>query len=278
MTQVVDLISEYSGKPLGQRSDWYASAAEAYVLARPAYPDMIIKHVISQAGLHQHSRILEIGCGPGTATAAFAKVGCKIDCVEPNPVFCGILQQQFADNSEIRILNSGFEDADVEAGEYDLVLAATSFHWISPAIAYPKAHHALKATGKLALLWNKELLPSKSIFDQLSTCYQGDIADLPKYETDEEQIDILNQLNQITITSGCFSEFSTCRTITAMNYSTERYLQLLASYSPYLKLDDGVRASLFNCLSRVVNNKHGGNLALRYHSACQIAVPTVCSM
>jgi SAM-dependent methyltransferase len=80
-------ISSYSDKNLEQRKNWYSPAAEAYNKARPFYPQDLIRQVVEIAQLSSCSRILEVGCGPATATIAFARLGSPMVCLEPNPAF-----------------------------------------------------------------------------------------------------------------------------------------------------------------------------------------------
>ena len=50
-----------------KKATWYSPAAQAYVNGRPGY-ESLMEEVCELAGLTQHSKILEVGCGPGTAT------------------------------------------------------------------------------------------------------------------------------------------------------------------------------------------------------------------
>lgn len=94
MKDLKQTIISYSSRDLEQRKNWYSPAAEAYNKARPRYPKDLIEQVVEVAQLSTDSKILEVGCGPGTATVALAKpavgiapLGCSIICLEPNPNF-----------------------------------------------------------------------------------------------------------------------------------------------------------------------------------------------
>lgn len=47
---------------------------------------------------------------------------------------------------------SSFEDFDVGAGAFDLVVSADAFHWVDPEVRYVKANHALRPSGWLAVV------------------------------------------------------------------------------------------------------------------------------
>jgi len=46
-----------------------------------------IGDAVHVAELSQASSILELGCGPKTATASCAELGCRMICIEPYPAF-----------------------------------------------------------------------------------------------------------------------------------------------------------------------------------------------
>ena len=52
------------------------------------------------------------------------------------------------------MLASPFEDWPLEEETFELVVSATAFHWVDPAIRYRKSAQALRPAGSLALLWN----------------------------------------------------------------------------------------------------------------------------
>jgi SAM-dependent methyltransferase len=60
---------------LEQQKSWYSAVADAYNRVRPRYPKELIGRVVELAQLQNDAIILEVGCGPGTATAAFAQLG-----------------------------------------------------------------------------------------------------------------------------------------------------------------------------------------------------------
>jgi protein-L-isoaspartate O-methyltransferase len=96
MNDITHDISSYSNRPIEERAHWYTPAAQAYDKARPHYPAELISHVAHLTQLEPHSKILEVGCGPGTATTAFAEFGCSIVCVELNPGFCELARRNHA--------------------------------------------------------------------------------------------------------------------------------------------------------------------------------------
>ena len=77
-TQNLDTVY---AQDLQSKKTWYSSAVRAYDRTRPSYPQEIITRVLELADLSPDGRILEIGCGPGTATITFAELGFSMLCL-----------------------------------------------------------------------------------------------------------------------------------------------------------------------------------------------------
>jgi SAM-dependent methyltransferase len=264
-------INSYSERNLEQRKNWYSPAAEAYNKARPQYPQELIRQVIEITQLSPSSKILEVGCGPATATVAFAQLGSAMVCLEPNPDFYQLAQQNCNQYSNVEIQNTSFEEWMLEADRFDAVLAASSFHWIPQDVAYPKSAQALQANGYLILLWNKELQPSYEVYQRLSEVYQLNAPSLNRYEDRETQEKILQGLGQIVEDSGLFKDLVSGHVESKVTYTVDEYLTLLNTYSPYLKLDHKSKEALFKGLRDKIERDFGGNLRLSYISAFHVA-------
>lgn len=128
MKDLKQTIISYSSRDLEQRKNWYSPAAEAYNKARPCYPQELIHQVVELAQLSTDSKILEVGCGPGTATVDIAQLGCSIICLEPNPDFFRLAQHNCQLYSNVEIQNISFEEWELKPFEFDAILAASSFH------------------------------------------------------------------------------------------------------------------------------------------------------
>jgi len=146
--------SEVAAYTSEERKTWYSEVADAYNRVRPRYPQELICRAVEVAQLPADAAILEVGCGPGTATIGFAQLGFSMVCLEPSLEACQLAQQNCASYSTVEIRNTTFEEWELETERFHALLAATSFHWVSPEIGYPKADAALQNNGFLILLWN----------------------------------------------------------------------------------------------------------------------------
>jgi SAM-dependent methyltransferase len=271
MNDITHYISSFSNRPIEERAHWYSPAAQAYDKSRPHYPAVLILHVAHLAQLGQHSKILEVGCGPGTATTAFAEFGCSIVCVEPNPDFCELARKNCNQFQKVVITQSSFEEWPLASSAFDIVVSASAFHWIQPEVGYPKVAGALRDDGYFVLLWNKEPQPNSDVCQLFIEIYsQHGLPSLGRFETEITQQQVLKALAQPAIDSQLFKEVSSKQVKLEVKYTAEDYLLLLSSFSPYLNLEESRRNSLFAKLRRKINDDLMGIIDLSYISAANI--------
>ncbi len=92
-------------------------------------------------------------------------------------------------------------------------------------------------------------------------------------KTSATQAAILDQLGQMAIESGYFKEMQSEHLEVEVTYTVDEYLMLLSTYSPYVKLEDQQRQTLFAEIREVLE-QNGKTMQLSYVSAFHIARPT----
>ena len=123
------------------------------------------------------------------------------------------------------------------------------------------------------MLWNKELQPRFEVYQQLSAVYQTYAPFLDRaYEDTNTQVAIIDRLGQMAIESGYFQDLVSEWIEVKVNYSIDRYLLLLNTYSNHLKLGSLQKEKLFARLRQILAH-NGENIELSYVSAFQIASP-----
>jgi SAM-dependent methyltransferase len=257
-----------------QRHSWYNQAATAYRWARPAYPKAMVEKVFTQAGLRPRSTLLEIGCGPGIATAAFAEKGLNIVALEPSPAACELARKSCGHNPNVTVINSTFEDYALQPQTFDAVLAATSFHWISPEIACQKSAAALKPGGALILLWATPPQPSDDIGEYLQPVYERyGLAEMGKEQCCIEAY-YHGNFEKFAATIGQSGYFQTTEVEIEKHqttYSIEKYLALLSTLSPYIALEETVQNDLFTALGeQLAERLETGALETTHWFAAQV--------
>jgi SAM-dependent methyltransferase len=126
--------------------------AIAYHQGRPPYPQRVYDLLTDEYGLTAGCRVLEIGAGSGTATSELLARGAHVTAVEPGASLAQLLRERHADDP-LTVCNADFEHADIALASFDLVVAATSWHWVDGALGVPKVASLLRPEGGLAVWW-----------------------------------------------------------------------------------------------------------------------------
>lgn len=138
-----------------ERRASFDSAAQRYNAARPSYPDEVIDWIIEQAGIETDELILEIAPGTGQATVKFLERGYSVHCVELGANMARLLTEKCA-GYPMTVDVSPFESwAPTKPVHPRMIVCATAFHWLDPAVRYQKCFDLLPPGGVLALLWNQ---------------------------------------------------------------------------------------------------------------------------
>jgi ubiquinone/menaquinone biosynthesis C-methylase UbiE len=222
------------------------------------------------AKLQPNQKVLEIGSGPGIASLELAKLGVQMVCLEPSLAACELARRKCAEYPDVEFINTTFEEWELGNQQFDVVIATTSFHWITPGIRTQKTAAALKEDGLLVLLWNTPPQPSYEVFQGLIDIYQTHTPDLAKYEEYEDYQANLGQMGQEVIDSGYFRDLISEQVITQVTYGVDDYLTLLSTLSPYIKLAEQQRSNLFAQLKQRLESNYGDQLELSYLSMMQI--------
>ncbi|HIK17821.1 MAG TPA: class I SAM-dependent methyltransferase, partial [Leptolyngbyaceae cyanobacterium M33_DOE_097] len=264
------LRSQYSDRTLDERKRWYSSVAEAYNRVRPRYAEAWIDRVVAIAQLLPNTRLLEVGCGPGTATVSFAKRGYSMVCLEPSQGAYQLALENCKTYPRVSVVNTTFEEWELAADQFDAVLAATSFHWVTPDVGYAKAAAALRDRGALILLWNTGMMPTDKINQVLEPVFQAYAPELAKYETHEQQLESLKTIGQALLDSNLFQDLILDHVLYETVYSVDDYLALLSTYSSYIALEIEQRDRLFEAMRYTLKEVFGGAIALSYRSVFQV--------
>lgn len=127
---------------------------ELYDRVRPGYPDELFADLVAVTGVHAGSSVLEVGCGTGQATGSLAARGCSVTAVEPGAGMAALARRRCASLHKVEIETSTFEEWDDRGRRFDVLVAASSWHWVDPSVGWRRAHEVLRPGGWTALLGN----------------------------------------------------------------------------------------------------------------------------
>ena len=250
-----------------QRREAFNKVASLYDIARPSYPPALVEDVIKLAGLVNSSKILEIGAGTGKATILFADKVYTIHCLEPGGNLAKVAAENLLSFSNITIETITFEDWELQASAFNLVMSAQAIHWIPAEVAYPKIAKALKKTGRLALFWNLSPNPDSEVYRQLNEVHRF-YAEWRLKPIEQQRQEREHEL----LESGFFKNFVTKEYSWSMRYSVQQYLNLLNTQSDFLILPQAVQQQLAHRTEAILN-KHGGYIVKPYLTLLLVAQP-----
>ena len=106
----------------------FNEVADVYDRIRPTYPDELFQDLVGITGIGEQSSILEVGCGTGQATRSLAALGCSITAVEPGEALAYRARQRVAAFPNVAIETATFEAWENFSEQFDLIVAAASWH------------------------------------------------------------------------------------------------------------------------------------------------------
>ena len=254
------------------RRETFNRDAELYDRARPGYPPELFDALAGLAGLGPGRRVLEIGCGTGQATVPLAERGCEIVAVELGADLARVARRNLARFPSVEVVVAAFEEWPPPAEPFDLVLAATSWHWLDPAVRVGRAASALRAGGALATISTHHVAGgTEAFFVEAQDCYQRWDPETPPGGA---RLPMASEVAADTAEldgSGWFGPVAVRRWEWERSYSTTGYLDVLRTYSGHRALDPARRERLLGCIAELIDGRHGGRIAKRYLTELRVA-------
>jgi SAM-dependent methyltransferase len=239
----------------------FEEVADLYNEVRPGYPERLVDDILALSGIRPGSRILEVGTGPGNATALFARRGFQMLGIELGERLAALARHNSVSYPNVEIRQGAFEDCDLEDAVFDLGISADAFHWIPPDLGYPKLARILKPSGSAALFWCLSIDPhtdwSMAIEEVYRLTARG--IQIPGHGFTPEQLEAIIRENFAN--SGGFREMTMRRYPVALDLDIERYLKLLRTFSSHRHLDERTRSALYWGI-RSVLEAYGGRVLL----------------
>lgn len=245
--------------------------AAQYDTARPDYPGPLFDALVELAELNPGSRLLEIGCATGKATLPLLRRGFSIVCIERGPNLAALARQRFQDlPAELHV--GTFESWQGAPGSFDLIYAATAWHWIDPEVRYRKAHRLLRPGGHLAFWSAMHAYPEgfdpffaeiQEVYDQIGERWEGSWPPPPPDQMYDER-------EQITA-SGLFEDVEVRRFVWEELYTAEQFISLLGTFSGHIAMPDSNREHLYREIRRRVARRSDPRVRRHWCSILHVA-------
>ena len=249
----------------------FDAAAGTYDTVRPRYPAQLFDDLAHLAGLAPGSRVLEVGPGTGIATLEFARRG---DAIELGENLAALARRNLANYPQVHVRVGTFEQAEVDAGAYDLVTAATAWHWVDKGVGYTKAGRTLKPGGALAPFsyTHTRADADDGFFDEVQRVYERETPEIVVEGELLQRVDELPEPFRVEIEgSGLFGPVAVRRYSWDEPYTTARYIALLNTYSGHLALPDERRQRLFDGIATLLDTRYGGQVMKGYGAMLYVA-------
>jgi SAM-dependent methyltransferase len=253
------------------RRSSFDAVAEQYADARPPYPpsvfDLICKRVPPPA------RVLEVGPGPGVATLPLAERGYEVVGVELGAKMARVARRRLAAFSSVHIVHADFHEWEPVPGSFDLVVAASAWHWIDPSVGYARAQAALRPGGYLVLVANHPRpgrlgSPQRRFWDATDPIYRQHAPALVARRGWHPTR--LPDLRPEMRRSG-FPDVERLVIRWRLTFTPDAYVRLLDTYSDHRTLHDGQQQRLLGAIHCLAEDRFGGQVPREYRTVVYLA-------
>ncbi|MGK5679136.1 class I SAM-dependent methyltransferase [Actinoplanes sp. URMC 104] len=235
----------------------FGEVADLYDEVRPGYSDEVRQAIGDYAGTP--SSIVELGAGTGKGTELLLAFGRPLTAIEPDPRMAAVLRAKFP---QVEVLETTFEQWRPPAVKPDLIGCAMAWHWMPAESRNAKAYEALENGGTLALFQHKygyaDPAQEQAITDVLTRVDPCVVGRADHWVRDD------------VLAAGLWSGVVE-RTLTSYPvFSTRRYLQLLRTFSPFLRHSaEDQRRALDGCAAAI--DGFGGSITLALRTSLVLA-------
>ncbi|MGW0041153.1 class I SAM-dependent methyltransferase [Rhodococcus sp. NPDC003348] len=246
--------------PAARRTDrrtTFDRAARAYDGARPEYPPALFDELVRATGVTPGDSLLEIGGGTGKATVELARRGFAVTSVELGPALAAVARENLAPFANAEVVCADFETWEpAPSASFDLVFAATAWHWIDPAMRYAKAARLLRPHGHLAFWTALHVVPDEGdpFFQDMQPIYDEIGEGMPPGTVWPRPGELADHRAEIEST-GLFEGVTVSHFDWEVGYDADGYLALLDTFSSHIAMAGWQRERLHGEIRRRIEDR-----------------------
>jgi SAM-dependent methyltransferase len=254
----------------------FDEVAELYDRVRPRYPDELFADLVAITGMNERSSVLEVGCGTGQATQSLAALGCSVTAVEPGTGMAALARQRLANFSNVEIETSPFETWNDRDRRFDVVVAASAWHWVDPTVGWRRAYDVLHRGGWLALLGNVVVrrADEPEVYAETADLHERFSPGNPDWGhpplEDEVRATDAGWGPPNDDPGGLFGPTIVRWYPTVQWFDGEGFADLLRSTSPYRRLDHDAREPLLDAIAERIRTGMRDRASRRYLSVLRV--------
>jgi SAM-dependent methyltransferase len=248
---------------------------ELYDRVRPRYPDELFADLVTVTRMGDRSSVLEVGCGTGQATRSLAALACSVTAVEPGPELAALARHRLATFGNVTVETSTFEDWDDRGRRFDVLVAASAWHWVDPAIGWPRAHDVLNPRGWMALLGNVVVRRpgEQEVYAETADLHERFSPRNPAWGHPplEDGVRTTDEGWGLVEDPGALFGPTIVRWYPTVQWFTgEGFADLLRSTSLYRSLNRDVREPLLDAIAERIRTRMGDRASRRYLSVLRV--------
>ncbi len=239
----------------------FDNVPEIYDRVRPTYPPELFDELFAYLP-DGALRGVEIGPGTGKATRPLLEHGIAVTAVEPGKALAEFLRDKLGGEfPRLEVLTSKFEDAELESGAFDLVFAATSFHWIDPETRFQRCHDLLRDGGALAVVHTNQIASAadKGFFARVQPVYDRHQENDPRYAPPSED-ELIPEAHEGLVESGLFEDIQLHKYRWDQTYTSAEYADLMRSYSGTQAMEPPQQEAMIDDVCAVIDAEFGGSI------------------
>ena len=246
----------------------FDSAALEYDKSRPTYRKEIYEDILQYEPINSDSNVLEIGVGTGKASRPILDTQCHFIGIEPGEQLAGLARNRYQAYENFSLFPQTFQDF-VTSELFDLIYAATAFHWIPEDYGYNRVFNLLKPGGAFARFAYHAGSDQgrRALTDEIQELYR-------KYMHPESRPAGFSnadaqKLAERALAYG-FVDVKHTLYHTAKDFTADEYMALLRTYPDHMKIETSDRKKLFEGIHSAIN-KHGGIMTVYYAMDLELA-------
>jgi SAM-dependent methyltransferase len=130
----------------------FQGTAAHYATYRPGIPDEVVTYVRDLFELDGRSTLLDMGCGTGLSTLAFAPLFARTVAFDSDAAMLTEARARTPEGVHIEWQHRSDQDVTPDEGPYRLALACRSLHWMDQPRLLDTLHHILEPGGGIAII------------------------------------------------------------------------------------------------------------------------------
>lgn len=246
---------------------------ELYHRARTRYPDALWERLAELTGLGEGTEVLELGPASGVATEELARRGATVTAVELGANLAAAARLNLARYPNVSIVTGSFDDWEPPAWDaFDLVMAASCWHWMEAQTKYQRAARHLRPGGHLAFWSATHVIPEGGdpIFREIQDVYDEIGEGMPGGWVETRPGAIAERRDEIRA-SGDFEVVAVDQFDWEHVYDADGYIDVLATFSGHIVMRPDQWDRLTGELRRRLAARPDGMLRRHYGAALHVA-------